>query len=151
MADVPAHIGDPPLEPPPPSRRLWERFSLTVLGLLLLILAEAAFGILFNDYRRTFELSPGPLIAYLAFALLAGFAIGMALVLPQKLALRHSRRALTLGLLPLLITVLNVVFALAPTALPDAIGEFTFAFLFGIRTYALLLLGMAGASAFSER
>jgi hypothetical protein len=58
---------------------------------------------------------------------------------------------MALALLPLVITVLNVIFVLAPTALPAAIAEFTFTLLIGLRTYALLLLGMALASMFSER
>ena len=154
MADVPGSIGNPEIhdptpDPPPVGRRLWERFSLSVLALLLLLLAQETFDILFDDYRRTLEIALWPLTAYLAFGLLAGFAMGMALVLPQRLEIRHPIRGLTLGFLPLAITGLNVTFAFAPTAFPDAMAELIF-MLTGLRTFAMLLLGVAIASGFAD-
>ncbi|HYH28685.1 MAG TPA: hypothetical protein VEA19_07925 [Actinomycetota bacterium] len=136
-------------EPTSGGRRLWERFSLSVLAFLLLLLAQGSFGILARDYSRTFEIPLGPLVAFLGFATLAGFAAGMAVVLPQRLGLRHPRRGITLAILPVVVTALNVMAALAPGALPGGIGLFTSTYLIGIQPIASMMLGVAVASAFA--
>jgi hypothetical protein len=155
VADVPKSNVDPQIaervpDPPPTGRRLWERFSLSVLSLLVLLLAQASFGILVQDYSRTFEVAAGPLAAYLLFGIAAGFAAGMAVVLPRRLAFRHPRRGITLALVPMVVTVLNVTVAIAPAALPNAIGVFTTTNLIGVQGVASLLLGVAAAATTSE-
>jgi len=150
VADVPALVEDPPLQPPPVGRRLWERFSLSVFAFLLLLLAQGSFGILIREYGATFEIPLGPLTAFLVFAVLAGFAAGMAAVLPQEPRLRHAGRGITLAIIPLLVTALNVVVALAPGALPGGFSLFTSTYLIGIQPVASVLLGVAMASMFSE-
>lgn len=141
---------DPGLPPPPAPRRLWERFSLSVLAFMLLLLAQGAFGILIREYGSTFKLAPGPLTAFLGFAVLAGFAAGMAVILPQRVALRHPRRGITLALLPLVVTALNVLSVLVPAFLPEAVGRFAATYLVGIQPVASLLVGVAAASAVAD-
>jgi hypothetical protein len=152
VADAPASVGDPEIAPDPPPiwRRLWERFSLSVLAFLLLLLAQASFGILARGYSERLEVPVGPLLAFLAFAVLAGFAAGMAVVLPQRLGLRHPRRGMTLAILPVVITALNIMAALAPGALPAGVGLFTSTYLIGIQPVASVFLGVAAASAFAD-
>ena len=151
MADAPASLGDPEIhEPTPPGRRLWERFSLSVLAFLLLLLGQSAFGMLVRDYSNTFELSPTLIAAFLAFGVLAGFAAGMAVVLPRRLALRHPRRALALAVLPLAVTALNVLAAAVPGSLPDGLALYVSSNLIGIQGAASLLLGVAIASGFAD-
>lgn len=152
MADEASSIGDPEIAPGPPpvGRRLWERFSLSVLAFLLLLLGQESFGILVRDYSATFSVSVGPLIAYLAFAILAGLAAGMAVVLPMRLAVRHPRRGITLALVPLVVTALNVTIAVAPEFLPDGIGGFAAMYLIGLQSAASLAIGIAAASVTAE-
>ena len=151
MADVPAATADPEIhEPPRADRRLWERFSLSVLAFLLLLLGQSSFGILVRDYSRTFELAPGLVAAYVAFGVLAGFAAGMAVVLPRRLAARHPRRGITLALLPIAVTVLNVLAVLVPGSLPEGLTLYVTTNLIGLQVAASLLLGVAVASAFAD-
>jgi hypothetical protein len=143
-------VADPELPPPPPRRRLWERFSLTVLAFMLLMLAQSAFGILIREYGSTFRIAPGSVTAFLVFAVLAGFAAGMAVVLPQRVVLRHPGRGITLALLPLVVTALNLLATIAPASLPGPVGTFAATYLIGIQPVASLLVGVAAASAFAD-
>lgn len=141
----------PEVEPPAPGGgRLWERFSLAVAAFVLLLLSDESFGILAVKYSETQTLAPLPLVAFLVFGISAGFAFGLAVVLPGRLALRHPRRGLTLASLPVVVTALNVTFAVSPTGLPDALGQFTAEHLIGLQTISSVLIGVAAASAFSD-
>ena len=152
MTDTTA--ADPTIEPasdsPSQGRRLWERFSLVVMAFVLLILSQESFGILASSYLRTQTLAALPLSAFLGFGISGGFAFGLAVVLPARVALRHPRRGLTLTTLPVLVTALNVTFAVSQSVLPDALGQFTAEHLIGLQTISSVLIGVAAASAFAE-
>ena len=146
----PAENPDIPSVPTPAPRRLWERFSLSVLAFILLLLAQASFGMLVRDYSATFQVSAVPLVGYLAFGVLAGFSAGLSVILPPRLALRHPGRGISLALLPILVTALNVAVAVSPELLHGGIGSFTSSYLIGLQGVASVLLGLAGAATTSE-
>ncbi len=150
MTDVATAVEEMPPDPEPVGRRLWERFSLSVLAFLLLLLGQASFGILVRDYSETFKIAPGPLVFYLVFGVLAGFSVGIALVLPRRLRIRHPRRGITFALLPLVVTALNVMVALGFGGLPFGLLQFASTHLIGLQPVASLLLGVAAASATYE-
>ena len=146
---------DPILTPAPedgerPPRRLWARFSLSVTAFVLLILSSESFGILARSFSEFGALAPLPLIAFIGFGIGAGYAFGIAVVLPRTIALRHPRRGLTLALIPVVVTALNVILALAPQSLPGGLGQFTAQYLIGLQTISSVLLGIAAASAVAE-
>lgn len=127
---------------------MWTRFGLSLAAVILLVLSQRAFASVVSGFVQTGTARLDAVLAYLALGILAGVAFGLAVLLPRRLRLRHPRRALTLAIMPILVTGLNITLALTPSGtLPQVIAEFAVSYTLGLQTVASAFLGLAVASA----
>jgi hypothetical protein len=131
-------------------RRLAVRFSLSVVAFALLSMMNRSLNAALEEYSRTFVV-PGRLIAvYVSFAVLAGFAFGLAAMLPSRIPSLHWRRALVLAVLPALVLTLNILFFTSPTVLPAWVQEIDFLFGLHTATVCAVLMGLSLSTAIAE-
>jgi hypothetical protein len=121
-----------------------------VVAFALLSLMNRSLGAALEEYSRTFVV-PGRLIAiYVSFAVLAGFAFGLAAMLPRRIPSLHWRRALVLAVLPAVVLILNILAFTSPTALPAWLQEIDFLFGLQTATVCAVLVGMSFSTALAE-
>ncbi len=124
------------------------RLVLVAVCFLLLVAADQRLQVWLTRITVTFESDMGAWFTFVFLAVLAGFAAGLAAVLPSRFSYRLGR-VITLGILPL--AVLAVMASWLPGGIPSGLPLWVVRFLFvGSGQMAVaLLLGLAVAAGFA--
>ena len=134
----------------PPGRRLAVRFSLALVALAFISLMNRALGAAVEEFSRTGVVPAWGITLYVGFAVLGGFAFGLAALLPGRLPSFHWRRASLLAVMPAAIVAINVAAFTSPGVLPEWLTRLDFLFGLHVATVAAVLVGVAASSALSE-
>lgn len=139
-----------PPEREPRNRRLAVRFSLGVVSLAFISLMNQALGGAVEEFSRTGVVAARFIALYVGFAVLGGFAFGLAAMLPNRIPAFHWRRASLLGVVPAFIVAINVAAFTSPGLIPEWMRNLDFLFGLHVATVAAVLFGFALSSALSE-
>jgi hypothetical protein len=134
----------------PSGRRLAVRLSLGIVALAFVSLMNRALGAAVEEFSRTGLVSTWAITLYVGFAVLGGFAFGLAAMLPGRIPAFHWGRASLLAILPAAIVAINVAAFTSPGLIPEWLAGLDFLFGLHVATVAAVLVGVAGSSAFAE-
>jgi hypothetical protein len=128
---------------------LLARFALVLAGVGTLYLAHLLLESIFVELGLTLQLPAATLIAYLCIEVVAGFLLGLALVLPVRTSPYGWRRAVALGALPLLAVIVSAFTSFSRADAPEFLLRLTPLFGGGFAEASAVLVGVAVAAGLS--